>query len=103
MIGRIVDEKLELQRGAAEARLAAARSELENAQAELTRSEALLARGSTTIQAVDRVRTQVTVARNAVAELDSAKSVIEQQMAEGAVVAPAAGRCCRSPRGWARR
>jgi RND family efflux transporter MFP subunit len=97
VIAKIVDEKLELQRGAAEARLAAARSELENAQTELTRSESLLARGSTTVQAVDRVRTQVAVARNAVAELESAKSVIEQQMAEGAVVAPAEGRVLSIP------
>lgn len=97
VIARIVDEKLELQLAAAEARLAAARSELENAQTELARSEALLARGSTTLQAVDRVRTQVTVARNAVAELESGKSVIEQQMAEGDVTAPAAGRVLSIP------
>lgn len=97
VIARIVDEKLELQLAAAEARLAAAQSELMNAQTELTRSEALLTRGSTTIQAVDRVRTQVTVARNGVAERESAKSVIVQQMAEGDVVAPAEGRVLSIP------
>ena len=92
-----MDEKLELQLSAAEARLAAARSELDNAQAELTRSESLLERGSTTLQAVDRVRTTVTVTRNAVTELDSGRSVILQQMAEGAVKAPAAGRVLSIP------
>jgi biotin carboxyl carrier protein len=97
IIARIVDEKLELQLAAAEARLAAARSELDNAQTELTRSESLLERGSTTLQAVDRARTTVTVSRNAVTELESSKSVILQQMAEGAVMAPAAGRVLSIP------
>lgn len=97
VIARIVDEKLDLQLAAAEARLAAARSQLDNARTELARSESLLERGSTTVQAVDRVRTSVTVARNAVTELDSGKAVILQQMAEGDVKAPAAGRVLSIP------
>ncbi len=97
VIAKIVDEKLDLQLLAADARLAAARSELENALAELTRSESLLERGSTTAQAVDRVRTNVDVARNAVAELESSKMVTLQQRAEGAVVAPSAGRVLSIP------
>ncbi|MCE2748330.1 MAG: efflux RND transporter periplasmic adaptor subunit [Rhodobacter sp.] len=97
VIARIVDEKLNLQLAAAEARLAAARSQLDNARTELARSESLLERGSTTVQAVDRVRTSVTVARNAVTELDSGKAVIVQQMAEGDVKAPAAGRVLSIP------
>lgn len=97
VIARIVDEKLDLQLAAAEARLAAARSQLDNARTELARSESLLERGSTTVQAVDRVRTGVTVARNAVAELDSGKAVILQQMAEGDVKAPAGGRVLSIP------
>jgi RND family efflux transporter MFP subunit len=97
VIAVILDEKLELQLSAAEARLAAARSELANAETEVQRSESLLERGSTTAQAVDRVRTQVTVARNAVAELESGRSVILQQMSEGSVIAPAAGRVLAIP------
>ncbi|MCA3487522.1 MAG: efflux RND transporter periplasmic adaptor subunit [Rhodobacter sp.] len=97
VIARIVDEKLDLQLAAAEARLAAARSQLDNARSELARSESLLERGSTTVQAVDRVRTSVTVARNAVTELDSGKAVILQQMAEGDVKAPAGGRVLSIP------
>jgi RND family efflux transporter MFP subunit len=97
VIARVVDEKLDLQLAAAEARLSAARSELANAQTELARSEALLERGSTTVQSVDRVRTGVNVARNAVTELESARSVIRRQMLEGDVVAPAAGRVLAIP------
>ncbi len=97
VIARIVDEKLDLQLAAADARLAAAKSELENAQTELTRSEALLDRSATTTQAVDRIRTSLTVARNAVAELESGRAVILQQMAEGDVIAPSAGRVLSLP------
>ncbi len=97
VIARIVDEKLELQLAAAEARLAAAQSQLQNAETELQRSESLLQRGSTTVQAVDRARTQVNVAQNAVSELESGRQVIRQQMAEGEVTAPAAGRILSIP------
>lgn len=97
VLARIVDEKLTLQLRAADARLAAAQSELSNAEAELTRSEALLARGSTPLQAVDRVRTSLTVAQNTVSELQSARSVIVQQMQEGDVIAPADGRVLSVP------
>lgn len=97
VIARIVDEKLTLQLSAAEARIEAAQSQLTNAETELARGEALLERGSTTLQATDRLRTNLTVAQNAVAELTSARAVILQQMAEGAVVAPAAGRVLTVP------
>ena len=97
VIARIIDEKLDLQLAAAEARLGAARSELENAQTELARGEALLARGATTQQALDRVQTAVNVARNAVSEHESAKSVIRQQMLEGDVIAPSDGRVLSIP------
>lgn len=97
VIARIVDEKLELELAAAEARIEAAQSQLTNAETELTRGEALLERGSTTLQATDRLRTNLTVAQNAVAELSSARAVILQQMAEGDVQAPAAGRVLTVP------
>jgi RND family efflux transporter MFP subunit len=97
IIARVVDDKLALQLSAADARLNAAQSELDNAQKELARSEALLKQGSTTLQAVDRVRTLMTVARNAVSELESSKLVIQQQMLEGDVIAPSAGRVLSIP------
>jgi RND family efflux transporter MFP subunit len=98
VIATIVDEKLTLQLSAADSRLAAARSELANATAELTRNEALLERGATTAQRVDLLRTGVEVAQNAVAELESSRAVIQQQMDEGSVLAPAAGRVLTVPK-----
>lgn len=97
VIARVVDEKLDLQLTAADARIAAARSEMENAQTELQRTETLFGRGAVTRQTVDRARTTVDVARNAVAELESARAVITQQMTEGDVLAPSDGRVLSIP------
>ena len=97
VIGRILDSKLESQLAATEARINAAQSQLRNAEAELARSEALLARGTTTVQRVDLVRTTVEVARTGVAEAEAARDVARQQIAEGEVLAPAAGRVLSVP------
>lgn len=96
-IGKITDEKLELQFEAASARIRAAQSQLNNAQTELTRNEELLSRGATTSQRVDQARTAVEVARNAVSELQSTQQVIQQQMDEGALIAPTTGRVLSVP------
>lgn len=97
VIARVVDDKLQLQLQAAEARIASAASELKNAETELTRNEALLQSGATTKQRVDQVRTVVDVARNAKAEAEAARSVVAQQMLEGDVLAPADGRVLTLP------
>jgi RND family efflux transporter MFP subunit len=97
VIGRVADDKLDLELGAAEARIAAARSELANAEAEVQRNEELLARGATTVQRVDVIRTRAEVARNAVAEAVAGREVIRQRQAEGAVLAPASGRVLSLP------
>jgi membrane fusion protein, multidrug efflux system len=97
VIARIIDTKLESQVAAAEARIAAAQSQLQNAETELARNAVLLERGATTLQRVDQVRTTVDVARNAVIEAEAARQVVVQQMAEGDVVAPTAGRILTVP------
>ena len=97
VIGKITDQKLELQLEAADARIRAAQSQLNNARTELARNEELLARGATTTQRVDQARTAVDVAQNSVSELQSAQQVIQQQMDEGALVAPTTGRVLSVP------
>jgi membrane fusion protein, multidrug efflux system len=97
VIARIVDTKLESQLSAAEARISVAQSQLRNAETELARNETLLERGTVTVQRVDQARTTVEVARNAVAEAEAARQAVLQQMAEGDVVAPAAGRILTVP------
>ncbi|MBC7155879.1 MAG: HlyD family efflux transporter periplasmic adaptor subunit, partial [Rhodobacteraceae bacterium] len=61
------------------------------------RVEDLLRRGATTVQRVDQARTTLVVAENAVAEAEAARAVTLQQIAEGAVLAPAAGRVLSVP------
>lgn len=96
-LGRIVDEKLVFQLGAIDAQLQALGSQLANAQAELARGEELLARGVSTAQRLDALRTQVDVLTNQIAAQQAERQVVEQQAAEGTVLAPIAGRVLEVP------
>ncbi len=96
-LARIVDEKLNFQLGAIDAQLQSLTSQLENAQAELTRGEELLARGVTTVQRLDALRTQVDVLTGQIEATTANRRVIEQQAAEGTILAPAAGRVLDGP------
>ncbi len=96
-LGQIVDEKLALQLRAVQAQATALVAQLDNAKTELTRGEDLLARGVTTVQRLDALRTQVDVLDGQIAAIRAQQQVIEQQAAEGAVLAPAAGRVLDVP------
>lgn len=90
-LARIVDQKLVFQIGALDAQLQALQSQLGNAEAELKRGEELQARGVTTAQRLDALRTQVEVLKNQIDAARAQRQVVEQQAAEGAVLAPTAG------------
>lgn len=96
-LGRIVDEKLALRLRAVQAQADALQAQLTNAQVELQRGEDLLARGVTTVQRLDALRTQVDVLAGQIAAVEAEKLVVEQQAAEGAVLAPVAGRVLQVP------
>lgn len=96
-IGTIFDAKLTLQLESVSADIVAIKSQLGNAETELTRGEDLLARGVTTVQRLDALRTQVDVLRAQIAAAEAQKRVIEQQAAEGAVLAPIEGRVVKVP------
>ena len=97
VIATIYDAKLDLQLQSITAQIGALMSQLENAQTELTRGEDLLARGVTTAQRLDALRTQVSVLENQIESTRAQKRVIQQQEAEGAVLAPVAGRVISVP------
>lgn len=97
VIGLIDDPKLSLQLQSVEAQIDALLSQLANAQTELTRGEDLLKRGVTTAQRLDALRTQVDVLLNQIEATRAQKRVVEQQAAEGAVLAPIAGRVITVP------
>jgi RND family efflux transporter MFP subunit len=96
-IARVFDQKLDFQRGAIDAQLRALASQLANAETELARGEELLQRGVTTAQRLDALRTQTEVLRNQIAATESERQVIDQQAAEGRVLAPIAGRVLTVP------
>ncbi len=97
VIATVVDEKLALQREAAESDVMALRSQLENATTELDRAQQLLSRGAAPQSRVDTARTQAEVYANQLAAAESNRAVIEQQSREGKVLAPATGRVLSVP------
>lgn len=96
-IATIHDAKLELQLQSVQAQIEALASQLDNARSELERGESLLERGVTTVQRLDGLRTQVSVLENQIEAQQAQKRVIEQQMSEGAVLAPIGGRVIAVP------
>ena len=96
-IAEIVDQKLGFQLGAIDAQLQSLRAQQENAQSELTRGEELLARGVSTAQRLDALRTQLDVLTGQIAAQQAQRQVVEQQAAEGTVLAPVSGRVLEVP------
>jgi RND family efflux transporter MFP subunit len=97
VIAVVRDEKLALQMRAIDARLASLEAELANAGDELTRAETLLAQGVTTRQRVDQLRTAFEVVTGQIAAANAERAVVEQQTAEGQVIAPGSGRVIQVP------
>lgn len=97
VIARIVDEKLALSRRALEARIEAARSQVVNLKADYDRAAQLFERGTISQARIDQLDTQLTVARNTLVATEAERSVLDQQVAEGDVLAPAAGRVLSVP------
>ena len=87
----VEDDKLAFQIDALDARLEAVNARLETARTELVRGEQLLERGVITTQRMDQLRTDVDVLGGEIASLEAERFVIEQQIAEGEVLAPETG------------
>lgn len=96
-IGLIVDEKIGFQLNAFDAQLKALQAQLDNARTELTRGQDLMSRGVSTSQQVDALRTQVDVLANQIASTQAQRRVVEEQAAEGAVLAPISGKVLEVP------
>lgn len=96
-IATVVDDKLLLQRDAAEAQINVLTSQLENARTDLERARQLLQKGAAPQSRVDQMQTQVDVYTNQLAAAVAQRAVVEQQLAEGQVLAPASGRVLSVP------
>lgn len=96
-IARIEDQKLGFQLKAIDGQLDALLAQLDNAKAELARGEELLARGVATAQRLDALRAQVDALTGQIEANRAQRRVVEQQVAEGTVLAPVAGRVLDVP------
>jgi len=96
-IAVVRDDKLVFQIAAVDAQLAALKAQYDRAQGELERGQALVDKGVVTAQRLDQLRTDVDVTRNQIAATEAQKSVVQQQQAEGDVLAPVDGRVLTTP------
>lgn len=97
VVATVGDEKLVLQLKSLDAQIAGLQAQFAQAQADLTRAEDLFSRGTIPRTRLDEARTAFNVANNALKARVAERSVVQQQLAEGAVLAPAAGRVLKVP------
>jgi RND family efflux transporter MFP subunit len=97
IVATIGDEKLVLQMKSLDAQIAGLEAQLGQAQIDVSRAEELFSKGITAKARLDEVRTAFNVATNAHRARIAERSVVQQQLAEGSVLAPTAGRILKKP------
>jgi RND family efflux transporter MFP subunit len=96
-IASVADQKLFLQMQGLDQRIRSQQAQRDKAKADFDRAQELLQRGVTTKVIFDQAKTMLDVADRNLAAIRSDRSVVEQQAAEGAVLAPGAGRILTIP------
>lgn len=91
-IAAIADEKLALQMKSLDAQIDALQAQSGQAQIDFTRTEGLVERGTLPRVKLDEARTALNVAENGLRARTAERAVIQQQLNEGQVLAPADGR-----------
>jgi multidrug efflux pump subunit AcrA (membrane-fusion protein) len=97
VVATVGDAKLALQMKALDAQIAGLEAQSAKAQEDLARAQGLFERGTTTRVRLDDARTAAEVASTALRSRIAERSVVEQQLNEGKVLAPTAGRVLRVP------
>lgn len=97
VIAAVGDEKLALQMKSLDAQIAGLEAQLAQAQTDQTRAEELFGKGIVPKTRLDEAHTAFNVATNAMRARTAERSVIQQQLNEGNVLAPAAGRVLKVP------
>jgi multidrug efflux pump subunit AcrA (membrane-fusion protein) len=97
VVATVGDEKLVLQTKSLDAQIAGLEAQAAQARIDLGRAEELVARGTMAKARLDEARTALNVASNALRARIAERSVLQQQLVEGSVLAPAAGRVLRVP------
>jgi multidrug efflux system membrane fusion protein len=96
-IATVVDQKLLYQMQALAGRIQAQQAERDQALIDYQRTLELRRSGVSSQSQLDQARTRLDVAERTLQALRSDRQVIEQQAAEGAVLAPGAGRVLKLP------
>ncbi|CAJ0886417.1 hypothetical protein AMST5_03705 [freshwater sediment metagenome] len=96
-IAVVADQKLFLQMQALDQRIRSQQAQRDKAKADFDRAQELLRRGVSTKVMFDQAKTTLDVADRNLSALQSDRSVIEQQAAEGSVKAPGPGRILTVP------
>lgn len=97
LVATVGDEKLALQLRSLDAQIQGLDAQVTQAKSDLDRAEGLFASGTIPKTRLDETRTAFNVASNAQRARVAERSVIEQQLSEGKVFAPAAGRVLKVP------
>ena len=97
VVAVVSDEKFALQIKALDAEISGLTSERDKAATDLSRAKELFDKGTVARSRLDETQTALDVAIRALESRSAQRSVIEQQIAEGSVFAPAAGRVLEVP------
>jgi RND family efflux transporter MFP subunit len=97
VVATVGDEKLVLQLKSLDAQIAGLEAQLAQAKTDLDRAQDLFSKGTIPKARLDAAQTAFNVATNAHRARIAERSVIEQQLAEGKVLAPTAGRVLQVP------
>lgn len=97
VIALVGDDKLQLQIHSLDAQIAGLKSQLAQAQVDFNRADSLVRTGAASRQQLDQTRTAVDVANSALASRTAERAVVAQQVSEGTVLAPRAGRILQVP------
>jgi RND family efflux transporter MFP subunit len=97
VVATIGDEKLALQIKSLDAQIAGLEAQFSQTQADLNRAQDLFGRGTIPKTRLDEAQTAFNVASNALKARTAERSVLQQQVAEGNVLAPTSGRVLKVP------
>jgi RND family efflux transporter MFP subunit len=97
VLATVGDEKLVLQLKSLDAQIAGLDAQVKQAQTDFDRIEGLVERGTVPRTRLDETRTILNVAQNAQRARVAERSVVQQQLSEGQVLAPASGRVLKVP------
>jgi RND family efflux transporter MFP subunit len=97
VLATVADEKLALQMKSLDAQILGLEAALTKARGDLARAQELYSRSATPKANLDAAQSAFDVATNLLKSRTAERSVIEQQVTEGKVLAPAAGRVLNVP------